>query len=72
MDSNEMLINVTKTVFCRIIHENVTLRVTLLFLSRRDLNTQPPDLESRALPLRHEILNYNLIYIILLAELFKK
>ena len=63
-----MLINVTKTVVCRIIHENVTLRVTLLFLSRRDLNTQPPDLESGALPLRHEILSYNLIYIILLAE----
>ena len=68
MDSNEMLINVTKTVVCRIIHENITLRVTLLFLSRRDLNTQPPDMESDALTLGHEILSYNLIYIILFAE----
>jgi hypothetical protein len=62
-----MLINVTKTVVCRFIHEIVTLRVTLLLLSRRDLNTQPPDLESGALPLRHEILSYNQIYIILFA-----
>ena len=68
MDSNEMLINVTKTVVCRIIYENITLRVTLLFLTRRDLNTQPHDLESGALPLRHEILSYDLIYIILIAE----
>jgi hypothetical protein len=68
MDSNEILINVTKTVVCRIIHENITLRMTHLIWSRRDLYMQPHDLESGALPLRHEILSYNLIYIILLAE----
>ena len=26
---------------------------------QRDLNPQPPDLESDALPLRHEVLEYN-------------
>ena len=69
MDSNEMLINVTKTVVCRIIYENITLRVTLLFLTRRDLNTQPPDLESGALPLRHEILIFDVITIVIFWEL---
>ena len=55
--------------FQQSIHGNLPILFMTIFWSRRDLNTQPPDLESGALPLRHEITKWNLIFIIQFAKL---
>ena len=45
----------------------------IVFWTRRDLNTQPSDLESDALPLRHEfLLHFEILYIIFSKNSVKK